>query len=270
MSESRGLRLGPRSKGRGPVRKKTLEACSVREPAPACATPFANDSGPYLCVCVSVSVCACVCVCVCVGDPSLRPTHVSVSRRHLGPTSTTSTAWQLARHPASSPATIARTHTAMSVSSKTPWQKRKPQESLGAPSVRHKGSSDTPGKSRASDDGEDEDPMLPVDPNRVCLGCERVHSQSRSFVPGEEGVIWRYATPRGGWCRECHTVWRNTKKAIMSLTLYEIHLQMPANKHEHMFLVMALISLRMENHIRTHKDCYAMGPMHGSPGTRGK
>lgn len=103
-----------------------------------------------------------------------------------------------------------------------------------------------------SEDGDF--PMLPADPNRTCLGCARVHSHSRSFFPGEEGVVWRYATPRGSWCRDCHNVWRNTKRSVMSLTLYELHIQSPEHRLEHQHLLIAFVSLRLENHFRISKE----------------
>ena len=85
----------------------------------------------------------------------------------------------------------------------------------------------------------------------VARGHAPIAPASSRRIPPE----WVYDSNRGSWCLLCHTVWRNTRKGEMTLTLYEIHLaQSYRNKVSHMQLVMALATLRWENCKRITKD----------------
>ena len=93
------------------------------------------------------------------------------------------------------------------------------------------------------------------DGERICIACSRASSTAQSFSePGAE-VEWLYDSPRGSWCRDCHSVWRHVAKSCMTLTMYELHIcNAWANQIVHYQYLHAYISLRFENVKRINKD----------------
>ena len=102
----------------------------------------------------------------------------------------------------------------------------------------------------------DEDlPGLVLKGDVDCLGCFRCSRDGKSFLNPEEPVEIVYQSSRGGWCKECHTVWRTLKRGIMSLTLYEMHLDGSSdNRTEHFQFVCVYVMMRFEGVGKITKD----------------
>lgn len=127
-----------------------------------------------------------------------------------------------------------------------------------------KGEQSTSKKARQNDDVDEmatncETEALRLDPafdgERSCIACFRASPMAQSFLePGAE-VEWLYDSPRGSWCRDCHSVWRHVAKASMTLTMYELHIcNAWANHIVHYQYLHSYIALRFENVKRINKD----------------
>jgi hypothetical protein len=93
---------------------------------------------------------------------------------------------------------------------------------------------------------------------RTCLGCDRVDINSGCFMKFGEPIEWLYDSPRGSWCRDCHSVWRHVAKATMTLTMYELHVRKSwAHKVSHLQYLVCFNTLKSESAKRITKDEHA-------------
>lgn len=84
-----------------------------------------------------------------------------------------------------------------------------------------------------------------------CVGCSRMRdAPGGDWFDASGPVPWAYAGNRnpgkGCWCRECFIVWRTLYEDTVGLSVMKSHLEEPANRHEFMLEVAALITLRKE------------------------
>ena len=88
-------------------------------------------------------------------------------------------------------------------------------------------------------------PTQPLDEPRKCHGCRREFGVSPCYVDRSKIVQWALHHGRGGWCADCHTVWRAKYRDQFPLACFKAWLDSdPKHRLEFSLRLMQYISLR--------------------------
>jgi hypothetical protein len=101
----------------------------------------------------------------------------------------------------------------------------------------------------------EEAPMATISKPISCNGCMRHSDKHMSFYDPEQPIEWAAESSRGGWCNDCHNLWRNCERSTRTLVLYALHLETAwEHRQRHVQLLISYISLKIEGNKRITRE----------------
>ena len=82
-----------------------------------------------------------------------------------------------------------------------------------------------------------------------CLGCGRLRC-AKCFRDPAATIIWGYPDGRGGWCQDCHSLWRTSFSQTHTLSLFASWLLNAENLATYHWFLMAFVSFGCDVQIR--------------------